>query len=513
MEPSWSTFLFQQANDALHHQHQVAQNSLLPLLNAATEPIDQKPILPIQIEQKPPSNAADNVAGGVRPPVPVIKKEHKGKTPFVCSFCHKAFRDSYHLRRHESSHTGIKMVSRPKKVLQTAPTMVPMISSMPRENNGNPSYISTVAGIMSTATTSVSSGTSIMTPSSMGNMQQQHQNMVKKPAKPVKKNHGCEMCGKAFRDVYHLNRHKLSHSDEKPFECPICQQRFKRKDRMTYHVRSHDGGVHKPYVCSVCGKGFSRPDHLSCHVKHVHSSERPFKCQVTACTSAFATKDRLRSHMIRHEGKVTCSICGKMLSAAYITSHLKTHGQANFNSCNKGTGVSDDLHPSLLYSTVYSHLFLAHTPKMKVETGLSSIIKITLCTLKNAIKHIFFLSEGNEVCNSATPVTMTAPITTAMNRSNPMNHPVTIAAQMNISTNTVNITSPMGLQHPVTITGPVNIASINIPTSSPMNIAHPVAITTHAMPMNITGPLNIVNMRPVESMSFLSQVLPSSPHW
>lgn len=57
-----------------------------------------------------------------------------------------------------------------------------------------------------------------------------------------------------------------------------------------------------------------------------------------ACTSAFATKDRLRSHMIRHEGKVTCNICGKMLSAAYITSHLKTHSQTGFTSpCNKGT--------------------------------------------------------------------------------------------------------------------------------------------------------------------------------
>lgn len=249
-----------QANEALHHQHQVAQNSLLPLLNAGNEPVDQKPILPIQIDQKPPTGAADllkdNVAsgGGVRPPMPVIKKEHKGKTPFVCGYCNKAFRDSYHLRRHESSHTGIKMVSRPKKTAQTAPTMVPMISSMPRENNGNPSYISTAAGILSTATTSVS--TSIMTSSPMGNLPQQ--NIPKKPPKPVKKNHGCEMCGKAFRDVYHLNRHKLSHSDEKPFECPICQQRFKRKDRMTYHVRSHDGGVHKPYVCSVCGKGFSR---------------------------------------------------------------------------------------------------------------------------------------------------------------------------------------------------------------------------------------------------------------
>ncbi|KAJ8245123.1 hypothetical protein GJAV_G00274930 [Gymnothorax javanicus] len=465
MEPSWSTFLFQQANEALHHQHQVAQNSLLPLLNSGSDPPDQKPVLPIPLDQKPPVSVAellkDNVAsgtgaggggaGGGLPPHVVVKKEPKTKTPFVCGYCNKAFRDSYHLRRHESCHTGIKMVSRPKKV-QTAPTMVPLISSVPRESGGggggNSSYISTIAGILTTATTSASTGSSIMSPTAMGSVpQHQHQQQPKKPAKPVKKNHGCEMCGKAFRDVYHLNRHKLSHSDEKPFECPICQQRFKRKDRMTYHVRSHDGGVNKPYICSVCGKGFSRPDHLSCHVKHVHSSERPFKCQVTACTAAFATKDRLRSHMIRHEGKVTCNICGKMLSAAYITSHLKTHGQSSFNACNKDT---------------------------------------------------------NSVCNSAsaTPVTASAAITTAMNRGNASSssNPVTIAAQMSIGTSTVNIG-----QHPVTITAPVNIASVNIPATAPMNIAHPVA-------MNITGPLNIA-MRPMESMPFLSQVLPSSPPW
>ncbi|XP_013993556.1 vascular endothelial zinc finger 1 isoform X1 [Salmo salar] len=467
MEPSWSTFLFQQANEALHHQHQVAQNSLLPLLNSGNEPVDQKPVMPIPLDQKPPTSAAellkDNVAsgaGGGRGPMPVVKKEHKSKTPFICGYCNKAFRDSYHLRRHESCHTGIKMVSRPKKTAQTAPTMVPFISSLPRENSGQPSYISTIAGILTTATTSVSSASSIMSPASMINVPQQSQ--PKKPAKPVKKNHGCEMCGKAFRDVYHLNRHKLSHSDEKPFQCPICQQRFKRKDRMTYHVRSHDGGVHKPYVCSVCGKGFSRPDHLSCHVKHVHSSERPFKCQVTACTSAFATKDRLRSHMIRHEGKVTCNICGKMLSAAYITSHLKTHGQTNFNSCNKGDW----------------------------QWNSSGGRK-----------------DSNDIHNSASATPVTASITTTMNRGNSINNPVTIAAQMNISTNTVNVS----LQHPVTITGPVNIASVNIPTTAHMNIAHPLAIST-PMSMTMSGPLNIA-MRSMESMSFLSQVLPSSPPW
>ncbi|XP_077396657.1 vascular endothelial zinc finger 1b isoform X4 [Festucalex cinctus] len=463
MEPSWSTFLFQQANEALHHQHQLAGNSLLPLLTSGTEPPDQKPVLPILLDQKPPVSAAellkDNVAsgtggggggGGGAPPLVVVKKEPKSKTPFICGFCNKAFRDSYHLRRHESCHTGVKMVSRPKKT-QPAPTMVPIVSAVPRDNGGHPSYVTTVAGVLTTATTSAATGAGIVA----AMQHQQQQNVPKKPPKVVKKNHGCDMCGKAFRDVYHLNRHKLSHSDEKPFECPICHQRFKRKDRMTYHARSHDGGVHKPYICSVCGKGFSRPDHLSCHVKHVHSSERPFKCQVTACTSAFATKDRLRSHMIRHEGKVTCNICGKMLSAAYITSHLKTHGQASFsNQCNN--------------------------------------------------------KDGNNVhTNSATttPVTNSAAVTSALNRGGSAGNPVTIAAQMNITTSTVNISSPVNLQHPVTITGPVNLASVNIPTGGHMNIAHPVA-----MPMNIAGPLNIA-MRPMESMPFLSQVLPSSPPW
>ncbi|XP_037648881.1 zinc finger protein 846 isoform X6 [Sebastes umbrosus] len=148
----------------------------------------------------------------------------------------------------------------------------------------------------------------------------------------VRKNHACEACGKAFRDVYHLNRHRLSHSDEKPYFCPICQQRFKRKDRMSYHVRSHQGGVEKPYVCPHCAKAFSRPDHLNSHVRQVHSTERPFKC--TTCTSAFATRDRLRAHLVRHEEKVPCHICGKLLSAAYITDHMRVHNQSQHHACH-----------------------------------------------------------------------------------------------------------------------------------------------------------------------------------
>nr|XP_056715664.1 POZ-, AT hook-, and zinc finger-containing protein 1 isoform X5 [Euleptes europaea] len=171
----------------------------------------------------------------------------------------------------------------------------------------------------------------------------------------TRKQVACEICGKIFRDVYHLNRHKLSHSGEKPYSCPVCGLRFKRKDRMSYHVRSHDGSVGKPYICQSCGKGFSRPDHLNGHIKQVHTSERPHKCQQEmsslhgissetstsieqlklqeTCNASFATRDRLRSHLACHEDKVPCQVCGKYLRAAYMADHLKKHSEGPSNFC------------------------------------------------------------------------------------------------------------------------------------------------------------------------------------
>ncbi|XP_015682072.1 vascular endothelial zinc finger 1 isoform X1 [Protobothrops mucrosquamatus] len=556
MEANWTAFLFQ-AHEASHHQQQAAQNSLLPLLSSAVEPPDQKPILPLPITQKPqppPETLKDAIVG--------IKKE-KPKTSFVCTYCSKAFRDSYHLRRHESCHTGIKLVSRPKK----APaTMVPLISTIAGDNSRT-SLVSTIAGILSTVTTS-SSATNPS--SSAGATAMPGTQTVKKPSKPVKKNHACEMCGKAFRDVYHLNRHKLSHSDEKPFECPICNQRFKRKDRMTYHVRSHEGGITKPYTCGVCGKGFSRPDHLSCHVKHVHSTERPFKCQT--CTAAFATKDRLRTHMVRHEGKVSCNICGKLLSAAYITSHLKTHGQSqsiNCNTCKQGINKKfgffkqENLHlPASCMNEESNNQkqqqqqqsqqqHVTNWPGKQVETlrlweeAVKARKKESQQTLRptsvkqecqynfeKAIEYVPF--EAANLCQTSTaaptPVTLSTPFNiTSSVASGTITNPVTVAAAMNMRSpanvsSAVNISSPMSLGHPVTITSPLSMTSpltlttpVNLPTSvtAPVNIAHPVTITSPMnlpTPMTLAGPLNIA-MRPVESMPFLPQALPTSPPW
>ncbi|CAM4626953.1 unnamed protein product [Leuciscus chuanchicus] len=213
---------------------------------------------------------------------------------FSCGVCGKIFPDDVQLRNHETQHgtfTG-GVSSGAELVAVDGPTMINHSQSRFQEN-GLPSD--------------------------------------NRKRERTRRHVACDLCGKVFRDVYHLNRHKLSHSGEKPYACPVCGLRFKRKDRMSYHVRSHDGSVGKPYVCQSCGKGFSRPDHLNGHIKQVHTTERPHKCQI--CNASFATRDRLRSHLACHEDKIPCQVCGKFLRAAYMTDHLKKHSEGPHNYC------------------------------------------------------------------------------------------------------------------------------------------------------------------------------------
>uniref|UniRef100_A0A3P9MN57 MYC-associated zinc finger protein a (purine-binding transcription factor) n=1 Tax=Oryzias latipes TaxID=8090 RepID=A0A3P9MN57_ORYLA len=350
MDTSWSNFLFQTAPTPNQPETQLQAELLPELSGPAQSPPEEQIIVP-------PSTV--DTAALSEEPLQVKPLAKPLRPAHICATCNKEFKNSYNLRRHQSVHTGIKMKDRaarqkedvakaarlekpsiPLSLLQlTLPTQPPPAAP---EALSQPGQLATqdgqhIAVSIAPATVTMAAPQPIQAVVVVGSMEQvvlpQNPNPSPLPnANQVRKNHACEACGKAFRDVYHLNRHRLSHSDEKPYSCPICQQRFKRKDRMSYHVRSHQGGVEKPYICPHCAKAFSRPDHLNSHVRQVHSTERPFKC--TTCTSAFATRDRLRAHLIRHEEKVPCHICGKLLSAAYITDHMRVHNQSQHHSCH-----------------------------------------------------------------------------------------------------------------------------------------------------------------------------------
>ncbi|KAM9424248.1 vascular endothelial zinc finger 1 isoform 1-T1 [Pholidichthys leucotaenia] len=362
MDAAWSNFLFQSTPT----QNQVEgslQSELLPVHTSAP----QTP--PTEHTAQPPSTVDTTALS--EEPLAVKPVSRPARVQHICAICNKQFKNNYNLRRHQSVHTGVRMKDRAREqaegakegvtgqvVAVAAPSAMMVGAGGRAERPTVPLSLlhlslppplappNVLAGIQQPPLGGGQDGEGVAMPNVMASVNPHAPPpaavvmatgaTVQRPTNPnpnpVRKNHACETCGKAFRDVYHLNRHRLSHSDEKPFSCPICQQRFKRKDRMSHHVRSHQGGVEKPYICPHCGKAFSRPDHLNSHVRQVHSSERPFKCPT--CESSFATKDRLRAHMIRHEEKVPCHICGKLLSAAYITDHMRVHNQSQHHSCH-----------------------------------------------------------------------------------------------------------------------------------------------------------------------------------
>ncbi|XP_028287545.1 myc-associated zinc finger protein [Parambassis ranga] len=361
MDAAWSNFLFQSTPT----QNQVEgslQSELMPVHTSSP----QTP--PPEHIAQPPSTVDTTALN--EEPLPVKPVSRPTRVQHICAICNKQFKNNYNLRRHQSVHTGVRMKDRAREqaegakegaagqvVVAAAPSVMAVGVGGRAERTTVPLSLLQLSvppplappGLLAGAQQPPlggQDGEGVAMPNVMASVNPHAPPpaavvmatgaTVQRPTNPnpnpVKKNHACETCGKAFRDVYHLNRHRLSHSDEKPFSCPICQQRFKRKDRMSHHVRSHQGGVEKPYICPHCGKAFSRPDHLNSHVRQVHSSERPFKCPT--CESSFATKDRLRAHMIRHEEKVPCHICGKLLSAAYITDHMRVHNQSQHHACH-----------------------------------------------------------------------------------------------------------------------------------------------------------------------------------
>ena len=50
------------------------------------------------------------------------------------------------------------------------------------------------------------------------------------------------------------------HTNEKPYECDVCEKRFTSICNLKKHMRIHTN--EKPYECDVCEKRFTQSGHL-----------------------------------------------------------------------------------------------------------------------------------------------------------------------------------------------------------------------------------------------------------
>ncbi|XP_065496145.1 histone-lysine N-methyltransferase MECOM isoform X2 [Caloenas nicobarica] len=159
----------------------------------------------------------------------------------------------------------------------------------------------------------------------------------------------CKECDQVFPDLQSLEKHMLSHSEEREYKCDQCPKAFNWKSNLIRHQMSHDSGKH--YECENCAKVFTDPSNLQRHIrsqhvgarahacpecgktfatssglkqhKHIHSSVKPFICEV--CHKSYTQFSNLCRHKRMHADcrtQIKCKDCGQMFST---TSSLNKH--------------------------------------------------------------------------------------------------------------------------------------------------------------------------------------------
>ncbi|XP_067613570.1 zinc finger protein 708-like isoform X2 [Eurosta solidaginis] len=110
------------------------------------------------------------------------------------------------------------------------------------------------------------------------------------------KEYKCDICGKDFLTKLDLKRHTVAHSDDKLHKCDVCGKSFILVRSLHIHIRTHTG--EKPYQCNYCSLRFVENNQLNRHLVH-HLGKNIYRCKL--CPLAFSVRSELRSHSIKHK--------------------------------------------------------------------------------------------------------------------------------------------------------------------------------------------------------------------
>ncbi|KAH1003733.1 hypothetical protein HUJ04_003603 [Dendroctonus ponderosae] len=139
----------------------------------------------------------------------------------------------------------------------------------------------------------------------------------------------CPYCDKCFPQLCKIKNHLIIHSSERPWKCQVCNKTFKHKRGLDYHEQTVHGESEN-FPCDICGKIFGNRRNCVVH-RNRHSQAYTLKCE--ECDKRFSRSCSLKKHMIVHSDArpLKCSVCDKSFKHQRVLDyHFKTlHNEGN----------------------------------------------------------------------------------------------------------------------------------------------------------------------------------------
>lgn len=151
----------------------------------------------------------------------------------------------------------------------------------------------------------------------------------------------CQICDKKLRTKEKLERHMLSHNENKGIKCTYndCEQYFTERDAFMEHAKIHTEV--KNYECKKCDKKFSSDGELKEH-ENTHSGIMSFECML--CSKSFVSADYLDDHLL------TFTHSDELLQSTSDDKPFKCNNCQKSYMSKSALKLHEDIHKNEMYS-------------------------------------------------------------------------------------------------------------------------------------------------------------------